>query len=562
MLYSKVKRLTLCFLLLCSCLTLKAEASASSTLDESALRTLPMSLANSSDYIEQFVSLTNYNIGLLVKENNIRSYRIMDQDGNEIAEVPLSTILGARLNNVSTISVYPLSDGRTLMTWEGTNNGCDNNTNNMFQFSILGADGSILKTATNISTVTASYNCYTGAAELSNGNIAIYWQTSGDNYLLRIFDSQGNALTNPTSIDKTGTREGNPAYNSSYSHSIAAGEDGFLITYNFYNNNYYYGVFYNNDGTQKLTNGFNQIRVASASSSGNMYSDVTSLPNGNYALTYRSGPKLAVKIIDETGQQVGTELSDFSYSDEAYPWVYPLDDGGILVTDGVYVYDEDYTEVLSGKVYAKEYDQSGNLLKDWTLLTDQGTGWPISFKGREQGFGFYNDVTDQLDLYNFKRSSASASTNASLMGLTTSVGVLSPEFQTDQTQYTVDVENNEQEITITPVTSDANATVLVNGQSPSAAVPLSVGANTITVTVTAEDGETTESYVITVTRHLIKGDGNGDGKVTSADALLVYQAIAGKVTLTNLQKKALDMDSDGDVDNVDAGLVMKKASGK
>ena len=61
---------------------------------------------------------------------------------------------------------------------------------------------------------------------------------------------------------------------------------------------------------------------------------------------------------------------------------------------------------------------------------------------------------------------------------------------------------------------------------------------------------------------VMKGDGNGDGKVTPADVQIVYQAVAGKLQLTDLQKKALDMNDDGVVDSKDAVLIMKVYVGK
>jgi small neutral amino acid transporter SnatA (MarC family) len=44
-----------------------------------------------------------------------------------------------------------------------------------------------------------------------------------------------------------------------------------------------------------------------------------------------------------------------------------------------------------------------------------------------------------------------------------------------------------------------NGTIVTSG-SASGAIPLNVGPNTITVLVTAQDGTTTQSYTITVTR--------------------------------------------------------------
>lgn len=62
-----------------------------------------------------------------------------------------------------------------------------------------------------------------------------------------------------------------------------------------------------------------------------------------------------------------------------------------------------------------------------------------------------------------------------------------------------------------------------------------------------------------VVPHLLKGDVDGDGKVTSTDARLALQAAVGKVTLTEKQKVAADMNGDGKVDSTDALLILRAA---
>jgi gliding motility-associated-like protein len=98
-----------------------------------------------------------------------------------------------------------------------------------------------------------------------------------------------------------------------------------------------------------------------------------------------------------------------------------------------------------------------------------------------------------------------ASSNAGLAGLTISSGTLSPAFATGTKNYMDAVSNATASVTVTPTVSDPNATITVNGNSvtsgtPSAAIALNVGANTITSVVTAPDGITKQTYSITVTR--------------------------------------------------------------
>jgi sugar lactone lactonase YvrE len=94
---------------------------------------------------------------------------------------------------------------------------------------------------------------------------------------------------------------------------------------------------------------------------------------------------------------------------------------------------------------------------------------------------------------------------ATLSKLTVSSGTLTPAFATATTSYTDDVANTVSSIAFRATTTDASATETINGTAvPEGAVsyyvPLSVGLNTVNVIVTAQDGVTTETYTIAVTR--------------------------------------------------------------
>ncbi|MBV8388274.1 MAG: cadherin-like beta sandwich domain-containing protein [Mucilaginibacter sp.] len=94
---------------------------------------------------------------------------------------------------------------------------------------------------------------------------------------------------------------------------------------------------------------------------------------------------------------------------------------------------------------------------------------------------------------------------ATLSNLTLSSGALTPGFASGTTSYTASVSNTTTSITVTPTTSDANETVRVNGSAvtsgtASSPISLNVGTNTITTVVTAQDGTTTDTYTVVVTR--------------------------------------------------------------
>ena len=94
-----------------------------------------------------------------------------------------------------------------------------------------------------------------------------------------------------------------------------------------------------------------------------------------------------------------------------------------------------------------------------------------------------------------------ASNDAALSGLPLSGVTL--EFDSDTTSYTAEVVNDVAETTVSPTLNDAGATyaVRLDGEvDDDGIVPLSVGENAISVLVTAEDGETTRTYTVTVTR--------------------------------------------------------------
>jgi alpha-tubulin suppressor-like RCC1 family protein len=84
---------------------------------------------------------------------------------------------------------------------------------------------------------------------------------------------------------------------------------------------------------------------------------------------------------------------------------------------------------------------------------------------------------------------------------------LSPAFATGTTSYIATASGSTSSITLTPILTDTNASVKVNGVteasgSTSAEVSLSYGTTIINTVVTAQDGTTTKTYTVTVTRSI------------------------------------------------------------
>ncbi|WP_295808187.1 cadherin-like beta sandwich domain-containing protein [uncultured Nitratireductor sp.] len=97
------------------------------------------------------------------------------------------------------------------------------------------------------------------------------------------------------------------------------------------------------------------------------------------------------------------------------------------------------------------------------------------------------------------------SADATLSNLAASAGTLAPAFDPSTTAYAVAVDNATDSVTLTPTTTEPNAGITVDGQSvvsgsASQSIALAVGSTVIPVVVTAEDGVTTQTYTVTVTR--------------------------------------------------------------
>jgi hypothetical protein len=92
--------------------------------------------------------------------------------------------------------------------------------------------------------------------------------------------------------------------------------------------------------------------------------------------------------------------------------------------------------------------------------------------------------------------------SANLSGLNISDGALSPSFNVDVTSYSTWEESTVTSVTVTPTAENAAASITVNGTAvasgtASGNIALVIGPNsTITIEVTAEDGNTTRTYKI------------------------------------------------------------------
>ena len=128
------------------------------------------------------------------------------------------------------------------------------------------------------------------------------------------------------------------------------------------------------------------------------------------------------------------------------------------------------------------------------------------------------------------------STNADLANLTLGSGTLNPSFASATTSYTASVPSNTSTLTLIPTVAESHAVLTVNSFGPipsssSVYIPLNFGDNAISTVVTAQDGSTTKTYVVTVTR------------LTSVQSW--RQTWFGTTASTGTTADAADFDNDG-----------------
>lgn len=142
------------------------------------------------------------------------------------------------------------------------------------------------------------------------------------------------------------------------------------------------------------------------------------------------------------------------------------------------------------------------------------------------------DATTQTYTVNVYRTKSTTDVgNADLTSLTIAKGTLTPAFNSGITTYTDAVPNETSSITVTPINANSSSVTKVNGTvtasgNPCGCVPLLVGSNTITTSVTSPNG-TVKNYVTTVTR---APSANNDLFLLGADAGVFNPAFTPSVT--------------------------------
>jgi len=210
-----------------------------------------------------------------------------------------------------------------------------------------------------------------------------------------------------------------------------------------------------------------------------------------------SGPAQALSSVEiyDPSTQSWTLTSSLNHARSIHS-ANSLPDGRVLVAGGMVpnqavldsaeIYDPTSgTWSLTGSLNTPRYDFPSASLADGSVLVAGGR--PTLNSG----------IMNTAEIWGFP--------DATLSNLAISQGTLTPAFSPIVTSYTDSVPNSVTSITVTPTVNESHATVAVDGTpvisgNPSGSITLNVGSNTVTIVVTAQDGTTTKTYIITVTR--------------------------------------------------------------
>ncbi|WP_337101055.1 tandem-95 repeat protein [Paenibacillus sp. YIM B09110] len=467
-------------------------------------------------------------------------YRVVDAEGQEVFDLNITDMLPAD-RKISDTNLLALSNGNSVFTWDGIATGCGEH----FQFVIIDSTGDVVKEPTNITEdPDASYNCTTTVTELTNGNILFTWQHESDDYMLRIFTSDGQAVTNAVSIDKTGSRQDVVGYSGSFFHGVAANGNGtFMITYYTNSSEYYYGVIYNDDGTQKTVNGFNHFKISdSKRNMGISFSTVAALKNNNYVVLSETEDGVHLKIFNDQGAAIGSELtSGTSLNTPPNVGIHgllSLKEGGFIIAD--------VPEVAAAGnkiIKVKEFGNNGVQVADWTSIDNvsmEDSYWmyaidTIMFKGFESGFGFLNDVTGMLTLHGMPESKPVSNADTYTTSEDTALTVSAPGVLSNDTDPEGDP------LTAVLASNTSHGTLAFNTNGSFTYTPEANYSGTDSFSYRASDGNGTSDIAAIVS--LIVTAVNDAPTIGTNAGLTVAEG--GTALIGNERLEALDVDTAG-----------------
>ncbi|MEO6977987.1 MAG: cadherin-like beta sandwich domain-containing protein, partial [Mucilaginibacter sp.] len=395
-----------------------------------------------------------------------------------------------------------------------------------FSEAVTGVDGTdftVTKTGTangNVTGVTGSGTTYTVTvgSVTGNGNLRLDLNASGT----AIVDGAANPVSAGFTSGQTYTIDTTPATLTSGSYFS---NNGFSSQYAKVGDNITLSIGYNEPlQSLAMTIGGNAVSVTPSNGNKNwtgVYTETSSDTEGNVPWTL-SATDLAGNVRNYANTDFGTVLT-FDKTPPAISISAPTPAIAGSGSATTVTYDVTYADANFNFSNLSTSDITLNTTGTATGtigLSGSGTSYHVTVSnvtglgtlGISIGANTAQDIPGNLALASDPSATfLVAKTDATLASLTTTADPLSPTFDTNTlTGYTASVPNSVTTMTVTPAVTDIDATVAVqvNGggfnsvTSGSASAPLALneGANTIDVRGTAQDGTTTKTYTLTVTR--------------------------------------------------------------
>ena len=257
------------------------------------------------------------------------------------------------------------------------------------------------------------------------------------------------------------------------------------------------------DGTYTISDDFPTLNVAGNDHPRGIWSDGTTIwvadisDDKIYAYTMSSKQRDATKdfnTLNDAGNNVPTGI----WSDGNTMWVADITDQKIYA----------YSMATKARDPSRDFNTTAATGNTGIhgLWSDGATMW----------------VADSEDDKVYSYNMPTAREDATLSALSLSGITLSPAFDTGTTTYRATVPTTVTSTEVTETTSDPVATTVLKlggTEDTDGTLDLALGANVITVEVTAEDTTTTETYTVTVTR---------EARILSTDATLSALTVSPK----------------------------------
>ena len=225
-----------------------------------------------------------------------------------------------------------------------------------------------------------------------------------------------------------------------------------------------------------------------------------------------------VHLADVSGRSTTVKIRENNASDEPGDLVATLTNPGTLTASSPNTFTAPAGTTLAAStpywISVNEGISSRASVGRTSLDGETGeTGWSIGgrlYRAAEGATPWTSSSTSLLIEIRGTSGGTTLSTDATLSGLALEGATggetidLTPVFDAGTITYTASVANGIDAVTLSATKNDSNATVAITGDTTTnspdeAELSLNVGANTLTVKVTAEDG-TLKTYTITVTR--------------------------------------------------------------